>query len=104
MAAPAQMWPVQAVGPSSVTLGKSLSPSSFIFLISSKGMVIVYAHGGRDSLGLSTFGRGSGPAQGICPGMAAEVGLGEESGSMFRFKGLKGDSSGLCRGSRAEER
>lgn len=90
MAASAQMWPVQAVDPSSVTLGKSLSPSSFVFLISSKGIVVMCAHRGRYSLGWSTFGQGSGPAQGICPGMAAEVDLREESGSAFRFLGPQG--------------
>lgn len=55
MAAWAQMWPVQAVDPSSVTLGKSRSLSSLIFLISKKGIIIVCASWERDSLGVSVF-------------------------------------------------
>lgn len=84
-----------------MTLDKSLSLSSLIFQQGDSNSICSW---GKGFFELEHIWLRPGSAQKVYPKMAAEVDLGEESGSVFKFQGLKGDQSGLCRGGRAEER
>ena len=88
------------VDPNSVTLDESLSLASLVFQEEDSNSICLW---GKGFFELEHIWSRPDSAQEVYPKMAAEVDLGEESGSVFRFQGLKGDQRGLCRGGRAEE-